>query len=362
MVKKQRVALYIRVSTEEQRNEGFSLKAQEDILRDYSARNGFEVYDIYSDGGYSGKDFNRPEIQRLIRDIRSDKVDIVLAIAVDRISRNNREVLTFIDLELHPKGKKLLISTCDIDSSTDAGHMFISLLGTFAEYERKLTVGRVNKGMEKRATEGKWNGGIILGYDIVDKKLVINENESKIVKEIFELRAENKGYKTIANILNDRGVKTKKNKPFSINSVKLILENDKYIGNMTWGKHREWSVKRRKGKSSNPTETNGVHKGIISMELWDKVQSVNKAQREKATTYSNFKGEFILSGILKCPVCGFGTVMNKSKKRDGSGYHLYYMCQNYHSKGKTVCKPNLINKELIEEKVILIVKEIIRDH
>jgi site-specific DNA recombinase len=113
------VALYVRVSTEEQRKEGFSLPAQEEMLRKYCESKGYKVYDVYNDGGYSGKDFNRPDMQRLLRDSRNNKFDIVLAIAVDRISRNNLDVLTFVDRELHPRGQKLIISTCDIDSSTE---------------------------------------------------------------------------------------------------------------------------------------------------------------------------------------------------------------------------------------------------
>ncbi|MGE7271524.1 recombinase family protein [Brevibacillus panacihumi] len=361
-----RVAVYLRVSTEEQRKEGFSLAAQEDILKGYCESKGFEIYDVYNDGGYSGKDFNRPDMQRLLRDSRNHKFDIVLAVAVDRISRDTKDVLTFIDNELHPRGQKLLISTCDIDSSTHIGKMFISLLGTFAEYERKLIVDRVKNGMEKRASKGLTNGGRMLGYDSVDGNLVVNEDEAAIVKEIFELRAHGKGYKTIVNTLNGKGKKTKgtSNKPgknFTINGVKTILSNEKYTGNMSWGKVRDWSTKRRKGKSE-PTVVSEAHEAIIDLELWDKVQTVNKLNKEHySNTSSNLKGEFILTGLLRCPVCGAGTVMSKSKKRDGSGYYLNYMCQTFHSEGKAGCGSNLIKKEVVEEQVLTWVRTMLAD-
>jgi len=356
MMSKIKAALYLRVSTEEQKREGFSLAAQEEILKGYCESKGFQIYDIYDDGGYSGKDFNRPRMQQLLRDLRDDRFDIVLAVAVDRISRNNLDVLTFVEKELHPRGKKLLISTCDIDSSTETGKMFISLLGTFAEYERRLIISRVKKGMDKRASEGKWNGGMMLGYDSIEGKLVVNDEEAETVKEIFELRASGKGYKSIAGILNAKGKKTKgaDGKPsgsFSVNAVKTILENEKYTGHMTWGKLRDWNSKRRKGKTE-PTKIENTHEAIIDKKLWDKVQEVKRIKSESSISESNFKGEFILSGLLRCPKCGAGTVMSKSKKRDGSGYHLYYMCQNYHAKGKTVCSSNLVRKELIEEQVL----------
>lgn len=355
-----RAALYLRVSTEEQRKEGFSLAAQEEILKAYCVSRGFEIYDIYCDGGYSGKDFNRPRMQQLLRDLDKDKFDIVLAVAVDRISRSNLDVLKFIDEELHPRGKKLLISTCDIDSTTHTGKMFISLLGTFAEYERQLIVTRVKNGMEKRASEGKTNGGRMLGYDSIDGKLVVNEEEADIVKEIFGLRALGKGYTGIAKALNKKGKKTKTGDSFSGNAIQTILENEKYIGSLAWGKMRDWNNKRRSGKSE-PTTVEGEHDAIIDYILWRQVQEVKKTNAENRLSQSNFEGAFILSGLLRCPSCGAGTVMNKRPKRNGSGYYLYYMCQNFHTKGTTVCGSNLIKKEVIEEQVLRFIRTMLTE-
>ena len=336
-----RVVIYARVSTREQQRTGFSLEGQEEELRDYAERKGYEVVDVYIDGGYSGKDFERPEIQRLFRDMENHKFDAVLVWKVDRISRKNRDVLMLIDNDLHPRNMKLLVSTCDIDSSTSNGHMFISLLGAFAEYERALIIDRVSSGMKKRAKSGKWNGGVILGYDNIDKRLVINSEESAIVKQIFELRARGLGYKSITNILNKEGKKPKKNNVFSITAIKTILENSTYIGELKWGTHRDWNEKRRSGKTT-PISAEGSHEAIIDEALWNRVQEVSRENRNASTNKKNIKSDFILSGILRCPSCGAGTVMSKSKKRDGSGYHFYYMCQNYHTKGIEVCRSNLI--------------------
>lgn len=114
--------------------------------------------------------------------------------------------------------------------------MFISLQGTFAEYERNVTINRVKSGMKKRASNGEFNGGTLLGYDIVNKQLVVNEQESEIVKRMFEMRAEGMGYKTIANRLNSYGYKTKRGNNFGICAVRLILHNKEYVGVNTWGK------------------------------------------------------------------------------------------------------------------------------
>ena len=166
--------------------------------------------------------------------------------------------------------------------------------------------------------------------------------------------------KAIVNILNDRGELTKTGKPFSIPGVKLILENPVYLGKVKWGKYRDWSRKRRKGKSE-PTYVDGLHHAIINQKLWDRVQNVNKLQEEAYSKNRNFKGDLFLTGVLKCPKCGAGTVMCKTKKRNGEGYHIYYMCQAYHSKGKTVCSTNLIKKEVVEGKVLNVITELVRN-
>lgn len=360
-IKPLKAALYIRVSTEEQKKHGYSLRGQEEELKEYAKHKGYEVFDVYNDGGYSGKNFNRPEVQRMFRDMSNNKFDVIIVWKVDRISRSNKDVLSLIDDELKPRNMKLLVKTCDIDSSTTNGYMFISLLGTFSEYERAVIIERVTAGMEKVARDGEWNGGEVLGYDSVDKQLVINEEESKIVKEIYNMRAEGLGYKKIAGNLNAIGKKTKRENPFSIPAIKLILENEIYIGNKVWGKYRNWEEKRRAGKNQNPIRVENKHDAIIDIELWNRVQEIKRINNNTYSTNRNFNGDLFLTGLLKCPVCGAGTVMSKTKKRNGNGYHIYYMCQNYHSKGKTVCKPNLIKKEIVEYKVLEAIKEVICD-
>ncbi|MDR9507715.1 recombinase family protein, partial [Brevibacillus agri] len=156
MKKQKFAAIYTRVSTEEQRNEGCSLEAQQEELISYAQRKGYTVFDVYSDGGYSGKDYNRPEIQRLFRDMTSNKFEAIIVWRLDRLSRSNKDILTLIDDELTPRCIKLLVSTCDIDSSTIEGKMFISLQGTFAEYERNVIINRVKAGMKKRASNGEF--------------------------------------------------------------------------------------------------------------------------------------------------------------------------------------------------------------
>lgn len=355
------VAIYTRVSTEEQAKEGFSLKAQEDLLRKYAQSRGYKVHDVYCDDGYSGKDYNRPEIQRLFRDMYIGKFNAVLVKPVDRVSRRMSDISKLLDDVLLPNNCRLLVSDNNLDSAELSGTMFINFLGTFAQYERSLIIDRVKTGMTKRAELGLWNGGVVLGYDLVNKCLAINEGEAEIVRRIFKLRAEGRGYKSIAGMLNEGGYRTKHDNLFGITAIKTILENPVYIGKCKWGRRRDWNTKRRKGVTEDFILVDGIHEPIITFELWANAQSISQMNRESASKNRNFHGEFVLSGILRCPQCGAGTVMSKSKKRDKSGYHLYYMCQAFHSKGKKSCNSNLIVKERIESKVIQTVKELIRN-
>lgn len=344
-----KAAIYARVSTDEQ-VKGFSLDGQVDELRNYLKSKGYDDIEEFIDDGYSGKDFNRPNIQRLMRNL--DKFDAIAVWKVDRLSRNNEQVLSLINNYLTPFDKKLLVSTGNIDSSIPNDYMFISLLGTFAEYERTQIIDRVNNGMRKRAASGKWNGGKILGYNSVDGVLSINEGESQIVKEIFQLRAIGHGYKSIVNHVNTKGFKTKKGNPFGINSIKTILENPTYAGLIRWGKHKNWSEKRRGGKQDNVELVKGQHPAIIDEDLWNRVQAIARERKANYRRTSNFEGEFLLSGILKCPECGKGMVMSKTKKRNSNDYYLYYQCQNFHQRGLAACHSNLIKKEVVEEKVL----------
>lgn len=128
-----KVAIYIRANT------GCSLKKQEGELRRFIATKGLSVFDVYSDSGYSGNGFNRRELQRLFSDMKQGKFQAIVVTQLDRLSRNCRDILTLIDNELEPRKIKLLISSCDIESSTPEGKMFVALQGIFVEYEQAIT-------------------------------------------------------------------------------------------------------------------------------------------------------------------------------------------------------------------------------
>ncbi len=263
-------AIYARVATSEQLND-VSIESQVEQLRTYLNKKGYSDIEVFADEGYSGKNFDRPEFQRLIKNL--DRFNAIAVWKLDRISRNNRDVLSLINDYLRPSEKKLLVSTCDIDSSTGNGYMFIALLGTFSEYERQIRFERISHGMKRRARLGKWSGRVMIGYDLNNGELTINKRESEIVKEIFELRISMSSYKSIADHINAKGYRTKRGNNFSVNAVKTILQNPIYTGFI---RYRQWDEHPIKTKQYELVSSQ--HPVIIARELWERAQAITITQ------------------------------------------------------------------------------------
>jgi site-specific DNA recombinase len=197
-------------------------------------------------------------MQKLLKDIEKGHFNIVLIYKLDRLARSTKDSLEISD-RLARHNIQLMSYSENIDTSSPGGKMFFTVMSSVAEMERGQIVERVKMGMNQRAKQGKWNGGICFGYNVVDKELAINQEEARIVKEIFELADKGYGYKKIVGILNQKGYKTKKGKEFSTNSLKTILDNPIYIGKIRFNQHENWSDKRRKGKSKDPIIVDGTH-------------------------------------------------------------------------------------------------------
>lgn len=342
-----RAVIYARVSTEEQATEGFSIKAQVSELYRQAELLKMEVVHEYIDEGVSGKSISgRPEMKRLLTDARQKKFDIVLVYKLDRVSRKLKDALEISD-ELERNNVQLMSLQENFDTTTPMGKMVFQMISSFAELERNTIVGRVKMGMTERAKQGKFNGGLCLGYDSVNKHLVINEDEAIIVKEIFNLAEQGYGLKAIARRINDKGYKTKRGRLFSTNGIKQILDNPIYIGKIRFNQVVDWNEKRRSGKNANYILADGEHETIITQEQWDKVQHIRQKRSVKPSRSSE---PYILSGLLKCPVCGHGMVPSRSKGSSGQTYR-YYTCGEYHNKGKQACRPNSIRADKAEKQV-----------
>ena len=248
-----RVALYCRVSTEEQANEGYSISAQLQVLRQYTQLYGWEIAEEYIDEGKSGKNVKgRPAMRKLVEDVEKDKFQAVLVWKISRLSRNMLDTLKLLD-KFEKYGVKFISYSENFDTSTPIGRLVLQLMASIAEMERNTLAENVKLGMKQRALEGLWNGGVVFGYDHTDKKmLVINHKEAEIVRLIFNLYANGKGLKAIANHLNKAGYRTKRNRYFSINGVAQILDNPVYIGKIRWLQFENWDTQRRRGRNPNP--------------------------------------------------------------------------------------------------------------
>ncbi|MED4731984.1 recombinase family protein [Aneurinibacillus migulanus] len=337
-----KVAIYARVSTEEQASEGYSISAQLQTLRQYAMLYNWEIAEEYVDEGISGKNISgRPDMQRLVADIEQEKFQAVLVWKISRLSRNMLDTLTLLD-KFEDYGVKFISYSENFDTGSPIGRLVVQLMASIAEMERNTLSENVKLGMKQRALEGSWNGGIIFGYDSVEKELVVNEEEAKIVNLIFTLYSQGKGLKAISNHLNKEGYRTKRDRHFSINGVATILDNPVYNGKISWLKVENWDKKRRKGRNDNPILVEGQHEAIINDELWSLVQSRRK---NKSFKQRQSNEPFLLSSILRCPDCGQGMVPSITTYTLSDGTkrkHIYYVCSDFHNKGSAACKANSV--------------------
>lgn len=352
-----RAAVYVRVSTEEQATEGFSIQAQLSELYRYAELSGYEVIGEYIDEGVSGKSIEgRPMMKKLLFHARQNKFNAVLVYKLDRISRKTKDALE-ISEELECNNVKLISKQENFDTTTPMGKMVFQVISSFAELERNTIVDRVKMGMTERAKQGKFNGGQCLGYDSVNKHLVINDSEAIIVREICDMAERGLGLKAIARRVNDKDYKTKKGQLFSVISVKTILENPIYIGKIRFNQVENWNEKRRKGNNNDYILVDGEQEPIITIEQWEKVQHIRKNRSVKTARSHE---PYILSGLLKCPACGHGMVPNRSKGATGLTYR-YYVCGQNHNKGKKACSAHSIRADVAVQHVVSEMQRIVTE-
>jgi len=316
--------IYVRVSTEEQAQEGYSIRAQEEKLRDYARLKDWLVYKIYIDDGISGKNITeRPAINEMIEDIKSGKVENVLVFKLDRLTRSIVDLINLIDIfNTHNCAFNSLTESIDTHSAT--GRMFIKILGIFAEFERENISERVRLGFERKVKEGYSlvTHNPSYGYDKKkDEKIqIVNEDEAVIVKEIFAMFLDrHMSYDKIARELNNRNIPTKNNSIWFGKTVKGLLTNCNYKGYVRYAVDDE---KRN-------FETKGLHEPIISEEMYEEVQELIKNMSVKVYK-KHPKEENCFSGIAFCGMCGEKMINhgNYTKATTGEPIPVNYRCKN----------------------------------
>lgn len=358
-----RVAIYARVSTTEQAEEGYSIDEQTRILNEWCNQHGFKVYKEYVDRGISGKSITgRPALQQLLIDAKRKEFDIVLVWKMNRLARNILDLLKIVNL-LEQKNIAFRSYSESYETATPSGKLQFHMMAAIAEFERGNIAENVKMGMLARAKEGSWNGGQVLGYDTVEvnsenkkrkqTKLVINENEAQTVRRIFELYTQGHGYKSIANKVNKEGHRSKKGGLFAINTIKTILTNPIYIGFIRYNVRRDWNAKRRNNINPDPVLVKGKHEPIISQEIWEKAQTLLKNRSNRPNRVHS--GEFPLTGLMKCPACGAGMVLGRTTNRnkdDSKRVLEYYVCGAWKNKGTSACHSNGVRTEYADNYVI----------
>ena len=366
------IAIYARVSTEEQAEEGFSIAAQLDTLRGYAKQHRYIVHEEYVDEGISGKSIEkRLALQKLLQDAKAGLFKEVIVWKINRISRNQLDLLNIVDT-LQKHGVSFRSYSENFETETPMGRFALQMMGSVAELERNTIVENVKMGMKQRARTGKWNGGVVLGYKSVElegstsrkrkeTRLEIVESEAQIVRMIYGKYANGQGPKSIANDLNHLGLHTKNGQPFSAVTVKIIILNPIYKGYIRFNKQQDWNNKRRKGTNPDPILVPGEHPAIIEPELWDKV-----AARFKAMSHTPIRvvGTLPFTGVMRCPQCGAGMVATHATRKNKNGeikYTMYYHCGQFHTKGSAVCRANSVRADYAEEEILFRIDKVIRN-
>ncbi len=366
--------IYTRVSTAAQ-IEGYSLDAQEESLKAYAEYRELEIVGNYCDAGKSGKNIKgRPAFRQMMTDIKSQKDDIafVLVFKLSRFGRNAADILKSLQL-LEDFGIDLVSVEEAIDSSTQGGRLTLAILSAVAEMERENITVQFMAGKMQKVLEGGWTGGAIpYGYKNVDHELVLVPSEAKVIRKIYELyQKDDMSASAVAYELNQsslvRITGDGKQKPFTYEFVSRILDNPFYCGRVYY--NRRTNKKDRDGRTIQLDEANiitaeGKHEIIVSPEVWD---SVHAKRIEIAGRYKKVDDGghvHLLSGIVKCPICGKGLtgMISRTKNLKGDGYYkpiYYYKCRyNTRQNGRTCPYDQSLNQEIIDGLVLKILQKL----
>ena len=332
MRKKIVVAIYIRVSTQEQAKDGYSIGEQKERLEKYTEAHDWIIYKVYTDPGFSGGSTDRPGLQHLIRDVKNKKVDKVLVYKLDRLSRSQKDTLFLIEDVFLKNDVDFVSMTENFDTSTPFGRAMIGILSVFAQLEREQIKERMQIGLDARAKEGYYHGGPYapIGYEYKDGDLVINEYEALQVRKIFELASTGLPIYSVYKYMRDHNYTHKYGK-WRDSAVRSCLTSIIYTGKIQW-----------KGEIYQ-----GRHEALIDEETFDKIQDYLLTRDLGRFRKHPFQRTTLLGGIIFCGNCGarYYCKHNVSKKPGVTPAQKYYTC---YSRGKTakhlIKDPNCKNK------------------
>ncbi len=374
-----KVYTYKRVSTAMQ-IDGYSLDAQRSRMKAYADFNDYEIVGEYEDAGKSGKSIEgRMQFRQMMEDVKSgkDNISYVLVFKLSRFGRNAADVLSTLQV-MQDFGVNLICVEDGIDSSKDAGKLMISVLSAVAEIERENIRVQTMEGRIQKAREGKWNGGFApYGYQLVNGKLEINEEEAVAIRTIYDQYVNTDiGSNGISKYLENHGIRkiqrqNGKNPLFDAHLVRLILKNPVYCGKIAYGRRKTEKVHGTRNEyhlveQENFLLVDGLHEAIIPEDVWNAAQAKLIAQAKKYEHVNKGKNErtHLLSGIVKCPICGAGMYGNKSikYKKDGTKYKdfFYYGCKHRGMQRGHKCDyRKQIREELLDDAVAEVIVKLV---
>ena len=374
-----KVYTYKRVSTAMQ-IDGYSLDAQRARMKAYADFNDYEIVGEYEDAGKSGKSIEgRMQFRQMMEDVKSgkDNISYVLVFKLSRFGRNAADVLSTLQV-MQDFGVNLICVEDGIDSSKDAGKLMISVLSAVAEIERENIRVQTMEGRIQKAREGKWNGGFApYGYQLVNGKLEINEEEAVAIRTIYDQYVNTDiGSNGISKYLENHGIRkiqrqNGKNPLFDAHLVRLILKNPVYCGKIAYGRRKTEKVHGTRNEyhlveQENFLLVDGLHEAIIPEDVWNAAQAKLIAQAKKYEHVNKGKNErtHLLSGIVKCPICGAGMYGNKSikYKKDGTKYKdfFYYGCKHRGMQRGHKCDyRKQIREELLDDAVAEVIVKLV---
>ena len=369
--------LYPRVSTEMQ-VDGYSLEGQKNSLKRFADREEMEIVGIYEDAGKSGKSIEgRPAFKKMLSDIKYGlEIDYILVYKLSRFGRNAADILNSLEF-VQSYGINLICIEEGIDSSQTSGKLLISVLSAVAEIERENIIEQTMNGRREKARQGGWNGGFApYGYYLKDNKLLIQETEAEAIRIIYDKFGNSDiGLGGIAKYLNLQGIKkiprqNGKLETWSSHFIRLILDNPVYCGKIAYGRRTREKVKGTKNEykqvhTDDYILEDGQHEAIISEELWQKVHAKRLATGVKQPSKIGKDRAHLLTGLLKCPICGSSMYTNKHAwtNKDGTYKEVYYyICgRNKQERGHHCDYKASLRKTEIEPLVIEAVKELVSD-
>lgn len=287
-----RTAIYIRVSTEEQAKEGYSISAQKQKLKAYCIAQDWDVCGFYVDEGISAKDMKRPQLQQLINDIKEGKVDCVLVYRLDRLTRSVLDLYKMLQT-FEKYDCKFKSATEVFETTTAIGRMFITIVAAMAQWERENLGERVRMGMAEKLRQGKYvHNKSPYGYDLdlVSGTLTIKEEEAKVVRLIVDKYLNGYGANKICKYLNERQIRTKAGNVWSDNPLIQLLKNPIYSGTIKWG---------------DEVSEDAVP-AIIDKKTYQDIQTTLENRRSMPP--HRISSNYIFSGALKCQNCGHSMV------------------------------------------------------